>query len=748
MADFQMRDNRSSARSHSGLIVGQSVEQAKQIARSRMPREGVRVETPGDTNPFSRRLGLGTDEVVGEMRRNRRVAMRKTGTTVGGVGPSGFNAANVSFATGRPRDPMFYWRQNNLPYDVTKDDELKKVRSFCRILYMTDPLIAACTDIFTKFPLQGMRFECKDDQLIDFHSSLFFDELDYENFLLDVGREYWVTGESWPLGSFNEVLGVWEDDELLNPDDVEVERSPFLKDPRFLIRLPESLRKVLQERSPRWEYEALMRNYPELQAYATEDALMPVSNMLLTQLKFKGDTFHKRGIPILMRGFRSVIQQEMLNAAMDAVADRLYTPLVLVKLGASASDLGTQQPWIPTQDDLTDFEEALDASLAADFRALIHHFAVDMVPVFGRENMPDMTNDFERIQDNMLMVYGLSRTMLQGAAQGETYAADALNRDMVTQLLTTYQKMIQKFVKQRMLIVAEAQEHYDYEVRNGQRYVIMEEILEVDEESGEQRIVEQPKLLVPDLKFDTMQLADKAQERDFLESLAANGVPVPYKARLMGTGLDFEEMIEQRKTEETALAVAEQEVRKDKYKALRDANLPIPDDLKADFQPIAREPGDGPVSSAGDMVTPALGQDPVDLPALAPTQDDLGNEDDQNAPGPMDQTGPAGQVIVMPPNGDVPQEGDQRPPESDEQRDRMPKPAKRIRLTAQQKRRILGQIREVTDKHYVPPDNSQESKPEHHQPQGKFGTPKHVGMRYHVDIPEEDRWRDEDEEMA
>jgi hypothetical protein len=747
MADFKMTDGRSSAKLSSGLILGETVQQAKEnVRRGRMPRDGVRVTTSGDTNPFSR-LGRGGDDTLNEMRRNRRVAMRKTGTTVGGVGPSGYNAANVSFATGRPRDPMFYWRQNNLPYDVTKDDELKKIRAFCRILYLTDPLIAACTDIFTKFPLQGAHFECKDDQLVDFHGSLFFDELDYENFLVDVGREYWVTGESWPLGSFNEVLGVWEDDELLNPDDVEVERSPFLKDPRFLIRLPESLRKVLQERSPRWEYEALMRNYPELQAYATEDALMPVSNMLLEQLKFKGDTFHKRGIPILMRGFRSVIQQEMLNAAMDAVADRLYTPLVLVKLGASASDLGTEQPWIPTQDDLTDFEEALDASLAADFRALVHHFAVDMVPVFGRENMPDMTADFERIQDNMLMVYGLSRTMLQGAAQGETYAADALNRDMVTQLLTGYQKMMQKFVKGRMLIVAEAQEHYDYEVRNGQRYVIMEEILEVDEETGEQRIVEQPKLLVPDLKFDTMQLADKQQERDFLEALAANGVPVPYKARLMGTGLDFEEMIEQRKTEEVALALAEQEARKDKYKALRDNNMPIPADLKADFQPVARTPGNGPVSSAGDMVTPSLGQMPTDLPALAPTQEDLGNEDDENAAGPMDQTGPAGQMIVMPSGGDadVPEEGDQRPAESDEQRDRMPKPAS-IRFTASQRRRVFGQIREVTAKNYLAPDNSAETNLEHHQPVGKFGAPKHVGMRRYVSIPEDLVFREEDED--
>jgi hypothetical protein len=111
-------------------------------------------------------------------------------------------------------------------------------------------------------PAPGHEFECKDEQLIDFYTNLFFDELDYEDYLLDVGREFWLTGEAWPLGSWNEKLGVWDDDELLNPDDVEVERSPFLKDPRYLIRLPETLRKVLQERSPRWEYDALMRPTP------------------------------------------------------------------------------------------------------------------------------------------------------------------------------------------------------------------------------------------------------------------------------------------------------------------------------------------------------------------------------------------------------------------------------------------------------------------------------------------------------
>jgi hypothetical protein len=735
MADFKFIDRRGGR--STGLIVGQSVSEAKEAVRrqgQRLPNEGVTYQGPGDTNPLARFAPQGEDAVLAEMRQNRRMGVRKRAFT------QGLGSSDVTFATGRPRDPMFYWRQNNIPWDVTKDDELRKIRNFCRILYLTHPIVASCIDIFTKFPIQGIELDCKDEQLTEFYSTLFFDELDYKRYLVDVGREYWLTGEAWPLGSFNDTLGVWEDDELLNPDDIRVEKSPLLKDPRFLISLPESLRQVLVNRAPRWEYEALMQMYPELAAYASQDAQMPVSNMLLKQLKFTGDTFHNRGIPILMRSFRAIVQEEKLNAAMDAIADRLYTPLILVKLGASATDLGTTQPWIPTSADLDQFEEALDAAFAADFRVLTHHFGIDMAPVFGRENVPDMTADFDRLEDRILMTFGLSRTMLQGADSGETYAADALNRDIVTQLLTSYQDLLREMYRDRALIVAEAQEHFDYDVRGGQRYVKMEEVLEVDPESGEQRIVEQPALLIPDLKFDTMNLRDQQVERDFVEQLNASGLPIPHRARLAGTGLTLDDMIDERKTEQVALALAEQETRQETYRALRDANLPIPEDLANDFRPKAQVPGQGVQPGAGDMPLPALGQTPMPLPALAPTPDDLveDGEDDQAMPNP-DQGTPPGAVVLMPQNG-------QRPPESDEQRQGMPKPAGLQRYANYQP----GQMRKVVAEHFQPPDNSLEvnanNEPilEHYRPTGRFGPPRHVGLRRHVRPSNADEGREEE----
>jgi hypothetical protein len=695
-------------------------------------RRRASVETPGAVD----------DPALAEMRKNRRVnsSLAKREAAAGGG-----NGASTQFATGRPRDPFFYWKQNNLPYNTGEHTELVRVRLFCRFLYQSHPVIASCIDIFTKYPLLGMELECKDEKIKQFYEDLFFTEegLNYHEFLIDFGREYWTVGEAWPLGTFNDILGIWEDEELLNPDDVEVQRSPFLKEPRFLIKLPQTIRELVQRRTPAWEYEKLVRNYPELINFSQENDMMPVSSVLLRQYKFKGDTFNPRGIPILMRAMRSVVQEEMLNSAMDAIADRLYTPLILVRLGASATDIGTTQPWIPTDDDLSDFEEALDAALAADFRAIVYHFGVKMESVFGRENMPDLNPDFERIEDRLLQTFGLSRTMLSGASSGETYAADALNRDLVSQLLTTFQTLVKRHFRQRALVVAEAQEHFDYEERDGKRYPIMEEILEVDEETGEERIVEQPKLLVPELRFKSMNLSDEESKREFLEALRAAGVPISIRTRIANSDLDLEEEMERTQQEAVQLAVAEQETRKEIYLALFAQGLPIPADLAADFTPTAAQASE---MQAPPGRVPMLGLDPVTDPAnLAPTGQDLAVP----APGavmpglPTQPVDPAS-TSPIPAQADNGDEQAQRPEESDEQRANMPKKSELFKNAAR--------MREVAKAHPDPvitvPDDAPEGATlsDYDPLAGSIHrTPAHIGKRRYLKIDKNEPLDDTEE---
>jgi hypothetical protein len=898
-------------------------------------------------------VGPNTDSGVAEEMRLNRVA--KT-SAYGG---------SISMAHERPTDPMFYWRNSNLPYDIWKHDELAKVREFCRILYLTHPVIGSVIDVFSTYPLVGMELVCpKSDDLADFYNQLFLDDLGYEDYLIDVGKEYWKVGEAFPLGSFNELLGTWEADELMLPEDVKVVRSPFLKEPRFEMKLPAHIRKIINDRKPEYEYRELMTKYPELARYATSADFasteerddprvwIPVSNMVMSQVKHRGDFFHERGVPILLRAFRPLVQEEMLNAAQDAIASRLYTPLILAKIGASASDLGTDAPWVPTSADLDAFATDMNAALAADFRLITHHFAVSIENVFGRENMPDLNPDFERLQERMLQAFGMSKTMLSGAScltgdtmvhvrragkgfrmkisdvvarfngdddgmagrkwdpaiptyigqahgrvvrsgllgaawvsgmkpvfkmttvggreirasaqhpfltedgrwvelgdlkvgdalqvndardferklvpkragyatvkvkyhphqvsrgarngvvqytvpmhrlvveaalnemplyqmkailvndpirskeliylpasvevhhvdgnprnnhfdnlqvmtkethvrhhlreggsnfvmwrvgvdkissivpdgeemtydlgmadaphnfiangfvvhnSGETYAADAMNRDLLTQLLSTFQKRIKRFVRRRAEVVAEAQGHYDFEMKGGRAVPVMEEVVETNPESGEQRIVRQPKLLLPDLRIRSMNLKDEENFHALLEGLREAGVPISMRTRLVNVPVDLEEEMEATKREQVAQAVAAQETRRETYLALRKKNLPIPDDLKADFEPKVIHPGgdqagagtQGELPLDGEQPLPTIGYtEPAPMVALVPTQEDILAQ--EKAEG----QGGESNVTPMPMNRALmvtEQQPTNRVPESDEMRADMPK---------------------------------------------------------------------------
>lgn len=607
-------------------------------------------------------------DVAREMRRNRMAKQANAG--MGG---------QVNFATQRSHDPMFYWKQSNIPYDYEKETELLKLRRYAKLIYLTHPVIAACIDVYSQWPLTGLHFECKDPEIQDFYSELFLNDLNYEEYLPHVAQSYWAEGEAFPMGQFNDLLGIWEDDELINPEDVNVIESPFLKEPRFEMRVPAEIRKIISERSPEWEYRQLIRAYPEMVRFAQTEEFMPVSNVLMKHLAFKPDKFFHRGIPIIMRAFRYIYQEEMLNAALDSLASRMYTPLILVRLGASASDMGTDVAWVPTSDDLQNFEMALDTALAADFRVLTSHFATQVDQVFGKEAMPNFTEDFDRLMDRQLLCFGLSRTLLMGASSGETYAADALNRDLVSTLLTRLQRMMARFVRSRMEVVAEAQGHYDYELRGGKPYPIMEEKL-IIEDDGSKRIVESPRLLVPDVKFNVLNLTDEQSRRGFIEQLRQTGVPISDRTRLVNLNIDLEDEYEVIRDEQVRLAVETQETRKETYLELLKAGLPIPQDLKDDFE--------AKVINADDVEQAQMTEDPMAqqmAQQMAEQGVPLPNEMLQPSPDAAYLPNPEDEALASPdaPAGTPPQADllqglmmglSTRPPESDEQRKNMPKP--------------------------------------------------------------------------
>lgn len=603
----RLRDQRLVLPRHTGRAT-QTVQEMYGMASSGTLRQDLmRTSASGE--------GSQNDATLTSIRENARLARAMRTSR---IGKAGFNKTggmgDVYAAIPRFYDPMEYWDLSGLPWNMADEGHRHKLHKWMRLFYMTHYLVPILVDIFTRFPLSGMYFKCKDEQLTSFYEDIFLGQLNYPDFLVSLGREYWTIGEAFPLASFNEHLGTWEREELINPEDVIIENYPLLGSKQMKIVPPDYLKRIARTKQPAEEYKMLVQHYGDLIPFLERSEAFPVSDVLMKQIAFKANPWDDHGTPILLRGLRTLIHEEKLMASQDAIAERLYSPLILAKLGAT--DLGDGQgPWIPGPTELEQFRDDLDIALSSDFRLLVHHFALDIENVFGREQMPDLWNDFDRIERRLMQVFGINPALLGGGVNSQPYASSALQAEFMNQMLRTYQDYLKRHYVERAMVVAEAHEHYDYEKKGQTRVPIYEEVVVPDPEAKDGfRIEKRPKLLIPDMEMAVLDMRDEATERQFLQVLRSMGVPVADENLMVGVSFDFNDSLDTFSKEIVAKTVAHQEAKMETYKILVKKGLPIPPDLAAEIASMQGAPegaaGAGPGMAPGGgpiMMPPAPG---------------------------------------------------------------------------------------------------------------------------------------------
>jgi hypothetical protein len=540
-------------------------------------------------------------------------------------GPRIQRASSMQIALEKPRGPLDRFTQSSIPHEINDQEERMKIRDLCRTYYKIHNLVPLLIDIYCRFPIQGMTIEHDDPDLKQFYEQLFFDDLEYESFLIDFGREFFTIGEVNSLASFSELLGIWEGEQIINPDDLTVSQSPFSKEQRYHLRVPEDIKQIIERRQPRADYEMLKREYPEIiDAAKNEDRGLlddswtgpglEISNVLLSRLVNKTAAWDLYGTPHMLRVFQNLNLEEGLLAAQKAIADRLYSPLILAKLGSP--DLGDGGAWIPSIEELDTFSDLMNQAMSADFRFLTYHYGIEIESVFGRENVPNLDNDFDRIERKILQAWGIGESLISGSSNG-SYASSALNSELVNQLMSSYQKFVQKHFKKRCEVVAEAQGHFAYDVRGGTRYPIIEEYIEVDPETGEETVQKRPQLAIPELKFKSITLRDEETERQFLLTLKQSGVPVSDQILMESVDLEFEKEIDKIVEEKADKVIAQQELQQKLIKVLQERGLPLPPEL---LLTVNQQTTPAPPQVPG-MPSPGVGQDittPVNTPDVAP----------------------------------------------------------------------------------------------------------------------------------
>jgi len=606
------------------------------------------------------RQKLETFSSIPDMGAMARTSARKTAAPTG---------SDAQWAWPKLHDPFEYWRERTWWFNMEDPDEqMKKIRDWARLLYTTHYMVPSLIDIYTRYPLLDIELIHQDKRISNFYNELFFDGLDYQEFLFDLGREHWTVGEVFAMGSWHDGIGAWEDDEIINPNDVIVAKNRALRTYQYNIKVPDEIKKLIETREPAQEYQMLMQLYPDVVQWARQDKEIPVSDVIMKQIKFKTNPWSEHGTPILLRAFRMLMLEESLNAAQDAIADRLYSPLILATLGLPNVD--EDGPWIPDATELQSLRDDLAMAINSDFRLMTHHHGLEIKNAFGRESMPRLDADFLRVQTNVMQVFGIGAELLQGG-QGGTYAAGALNRELITQMLSTYQHKIERFFRSRMETVAERQGHYEYRTVGGNRVPIMETVLMVDDETGEEFVEERPKLAIPEVRFRSMNLRDETVERGFLQQLQASGFPISLGTLAVNIPIDFEKEVHARKEEKIKTVVAEQEFKKELFDRLFTLQLPIPPEYVQEYMAyvsMLQDPAVAAQMSPGAMAT-------LVTPPIAPNMTTPGGGSDST---PVPEVYPSGPV----PNP----QARQRPEESDDHKKEQPKAERSRRKTGPKKK--------------------------------------------------------------
>ena len=582
--------------------------------------------------------------------------------------------ASTAMALPKIREPLQTLKDKGIPFNTADDEELKKIRHWARLFYATHDLVPLLIDIYSRFPVIGMDFNSRDPKITEFYKDMFLNQLNYEEFLPALGREHFTVGETNTLGHFHDVLGIWSKEEILNPDYMHISQSMFDSDERAQLMVKEivdALRDPQGDmnategdlRRRQIEYEMLAENYPEMIKAAARDEGLDISNVLLSRTVNRVAPGDLRGTPHLMRSFRTLMMEESLNAAQDAVADRLYSPMILATLGIQnlGDDVG---PWIPSEVELDDTRDTINEALAADFRLMVHHFGLDIKSVFGRESVPRFDQDYSRIDRKLMQAWGIGEALISGGTSS-TYASSALNREFVTQMMLSWQGSIRRHMRKRMEVIAEAQEHYDYEMKGGIRKPIFREIVEIDEETGMEYTRKVPKLLIPEVRFQTLNLRDESQERQFLKTLKDAGVPISDETLALNIPIDFDEELERRSSERVKKMLAESQAMKRAYEELKVHNHPIPPELM-NFMASQKGTeliGDDSAESSEGKDTPLGDSTSQDENERAEDVDKVGTEDTEGSSSPSTP---------------LPTKNRTRPPESDEQRKNSPTAAHKM----------------------------------------------------------------------
>ena len=425
---------------------------------------------------------------------------------------------------------------------VFPQDNIRELNRRLRHYFKYEPFIRSAIEFHTETPISDFELVCPASTEIQEYFNDFKDRVNLLDHIVNIARDYWLLGESFLYGNWDEHKQEFGSFVQLPPEEVEVKSAYVMPDRVFVLRPNKELQRLHMSQNPADQaLDQLMQQYNPRYTQALKQGrpfVLDSNRLVVLQRSLSG--YSNRGISPVLSVLKDLLFEDYLILYRMVLIQRHSFPLRIFKLGSA------EKGFIPPPRWLNEFRRLLAQAANDPNFSIVTHPLVNVDIVTGHDKFLPLIPFFDAVKGRIFAGLFVSDAIISGEktpfASGVTFMKGLMHRYL------TFRNSLTGQLKTKIFANLSRMRGF-YEPTQA-------------EVSHRVRTPRADRLIIPEVYWQKANLlSNQAIMQMFLTLREKKEVPMKYVADLFG--FDYDDMMHQMKREMgTASDPVWQEVRK------------------------------------------------------------------------------------------------------------------------------------------------------------------------------------------
>jgi len=364
-----------------------------------------------------------------DIRLEAAVAAKKNGDDLLKVTADGGGGFFGSQDMGAIRIPMLYM---DPMFDqiliLFPQDNIRELNRRLRHYYKYNPYIRSIIDFHTETPISDFELRCPESKEAEEYYRDYKDRVDLFEVCTQALRDYWLLGESFHYGNWDDTEMEFDSFVHYPPEEVEISSAYISPQKVYSLRPNKDIAKMLRSTN---QADTIISDYirtamPQ-QVRAIENNqphVLKSTQLIVMQRTMAG--YINRGVSPLLSVVKDLMYEDFLNLYRTTFIQRHSYPLKLFKLGSEAKG------FIPSKKMFAEFRSQLVQAINDPDYNLVTHPFITVDYVTGHDKILQLIPFYELVKSRIFAGLFVSDAIVSGEktpyAAGITFMKGLMNR--------------------------------------------------------------------------------------------------------------------------------------------------------------------------------------------------------------------------------------------------------------------------------------------------------------------------------